>query len=252
MNMIENRLNAILAKHEDIATGILQMCDDLNADERISLSSQFQNELRTCLATNKFEEDVWDRLLSVMSPNELSEDVLSYLIQNGISLPTLCHMQLQDKWLMKLIAYDDAPLYTLAKRYYLSDKYSMLDFFQFYDQYLRNRDEVSLQLLDIYGNADKRGFLIFLCSNNKEFEYKERLQWHQVADQVQSLTNSKEIESIYKAYRNVGTVLAKVATNYFTSEEVLLELLSVKGITYANEIRKNSEKTLKMKRIAEQ
>ena len=38
--------------------------------------------------------------------------------------------------------------------------------------------------------------------------------------------------------------------NYFTPKEILLELLSVKGILYANKIRKNSEKTLKLKQLA--
>ena len=187
-----------------------------------------------------------------MKPDELSEDVLRYLIQNRISLMTLCHMQLHDKWLIKLTAYDEAPVYTLAERYYLSDKYSSLDFFNFYNQYLRNRDDVSLHLLDVYGKVDKRGLLIFLCSNNKEFEGTERLQWYRVADQVQGITNSTDIKSIYKEYQTVGVVLAEIANNYFTPREILLELLSVKGILYANKIRKNSDKTLKLKQLAEQ
>lgn len=252
MNVIENRFNVILSSDKDIATGIIEMCDDLNINEMISLSSQLQNELRTRLSMHKLEETVWDRLLTIMSPNEMSEDVLDYLIQNRISLPTLCHVQLQDKWLMKLIAYDEAPLYMLAKRYYLSDQYSILDFLQFYYRYLWHRNDISLHLLDIYRKNGKRRLLIFLCSKNKNFEHKESLRWHQVADQIQGLTNSADITSIYKEHKNVGIVLAEIATNYFTSDEILLELSSVKGIPYASEIRKNSERTLKMKRIVEQ
>lgn len=251
MNVIENRLNVILSRDDDIATGILQMCEGLNTDETISLSTQLQNELRDRLATNKLEEDVWDSLLSIMSPNELSENVLNYLIENRISLPILCHMQLQDKWLTKLLSFDEAPLYTLAKRYYLLDQYSLLDFLQFYNQYLWNKSDLCLHFLDIYGNVDKRGLLIFLCSKNEEFDHKEMLQWHQIADQIHGLTNSTDIKAIYKEYQNVGIVLTEIASNYFTSEEILLELLSVKGIKYANKIRKNSEETLKLKRIVE-
>ena len=183
-----------------------------------------------------------------MVPEEISEDVLAYLIQNNISSLALCHMQLQDKWLKKLVVFDDAPLYTLAKRYYLLEKYSPLDFLQFYNQYLRNRDDVSMHLLDLYKTADKRGLLIFLCSNNTNFENAEMLKWHQVADQVRVLTNSEEITTIYKAYQNIGIVLTEIAGNYFSSEDILLELLSIKGITHANKIRKASENTLKLKR----
>ena len=252
MNTIENKLNEILSKDGDIATEILEVLEDFNTGEAVSLNSKLQNELKTRLSMNPMKEEVWDALLSIMQADELSEDVLNYLIRNHISLPMLCHMQLKDKWLMKLMAYDDAPVYTLARRYYLSDEYSSEDFLQFYNQCLRNKDDISLHLLDVYSQADKRGLLIFLCSNNKDFEHKERLQWYRVADQVRGITNSADITSIYKEYRNVGIVLTEIASNYFTPEEILLELLSVKGILYANKIRKNSEKTLKLKRMAEQ
>ena len=252
MNVMESKLNEILSKAGDVAAEILQMCEDFTTDEMISLNFQLQNELRIRLATNKLEEDVWDRLLSIMSPNELSEDVLNYLIRNHISLPMLCHMKLQDPWLMQLMAYDDAPVYTLAERYYLSDEYSPEDFLQFYNQCLRNKEDISLHLLDIYGHAKKRGLLIFLCSNHKDFAYKEKLQWHRVADQVLKMTNSEDIQAVYEKYRKIGVVLIEIANNYFTPKEILLELLSVKGILYANKIRKNSEKTLKLKQMAEQ
>ena len=252
MNMIENKLNGILSKDGDVATEILQALEDFNTGEAVSLNPKLQNELKNRLSMNPMKEDVWDRLLSIMSPNELSEDVLNYLIRNHISLPMLCHMQLKDKWLMQLMAYDDAPVYTLAERYYLSDEYSPEDFLQFYNQCLRNKEDISLHLLDIYGHAKKRGLLIFLCSNHKDFAYKEKLQWHRVADQVLKMTNSEDIQAVYEKYRKIGVVLIEIANNYFTPKEILLELVSVKGILYANKIRKNSEKTLKLKQMAEQ
>ena len=153
---------------------------------------------------------------------------------------------------LKLMAYDDAPVYTLAERYYLSDEYSPEDFLQFYNQCLRNKEDISLHLLDIYGHAKKRGLLIFLCSNHKDFAYKEKLQWHRVADQVLKMTNSEDIQAVYEKYRKIGVVLIEIANNYFTPKEILLELVSVKGILYANKIRKSSDKTLKLKQMAEQ
>lgn len=248
----ESQLHAILSNNGDIASEILQMFEDFNTDEMISLDAQLQNELIYRLAKNPSEEIVWDTLLPLIQPDQLSENLFHYLVQNQISLLTLCHMPLQDKWLMKLVAYDDAPIYTLAKRYYLSDKYSPLDFMQFYNQYLRNNDDIALHLLDLYGKSDKRGLLIFLCSNNKEFKNKEKLQWYQVAEQVRGMTNSSDIQAIYRKYNKIGIILNEIASNYFTPKEILSELLSVKEILYANKIRKNSEKTLKIKQSAEQ
>ena len=253
MNVIEKRIYMLLLEGDDVdvAVGILQMFENLYTNEKISLSVQKQNELMIRLAASKFEENVWDRLLSIMEPSELSEDLLNHFIENKISLLTLCHMELQDKWLMKLIIYDDAPLYTLAKRYYLSEEYSSVDFLKFYNQYLRNRNDISLYLLDVCRSAVKRGLLLFVCLIDEKFGDKEKVQWHQIADQVRVLTTSKDIASIYKEYLNVGIVLYEIANNYFTPEEILLELSSVKGILYAREIRKISKNTLQLKRIAE-
>ena len=252
MNTIENKLNEILSKDGDIATEILEVLEDFNTGEAVSLNSKLQNELKTRLSMNPMEEEVWGVLLSIIQMDELSEDVLSDLIRDRISLTTLCHMKLQDKWLMKLMAYDDAPVYTLAERYYLSDEYSPEDFLKFYNQCLRNKEDISLHLLDVYGQAEKRGLLIFLCFHNRDFAYKEKIQWYRVADQVRGMTNSAEIQAVYEEYRKIGVILTEIASNYFTPKEILLELVSVKGILYANKIRKNSEKTLKLKQMAEQ
>lgn len=45
-NEIEKNLHAILSKDKDIATEIIQMCEELSADHNISLSFQLQNDLR--------------------------------------------------------------------------------------------------------------------------------------------------------------------------------------------------------------
>lgn len=252
MNALENKLNEILSGDVDISSKIVQICEDFNGNENVSLNAELQKELMIRLSTNKFEEEVWDKLLSILSPDDLTEEVLNYLIKNNISILTLCHMQLQDKWLVKLLAYDDAPLYTLAKRYYLSDKYSPHEFIQFYNQYLYSNHDISVYLLDLYRSADKRRLLIFLCSNNKEFEYKERLQWHIISDQVRVLTDNSAIASVYKEYPNVGIILNEIANNCFSAEEILKELSSVKGVEFAREIRKDSLITLGIKRITEQ
>ena len=86
MNTAERRLTEILSKDGDIANEILEMCEDFNTGEMISLNFALQSELIKCLEKNPLEEDVWDYLLSIMTPDELSEDVFLYLIQNRISL----------------------------------------------------------------------------------------------------------------------------------------------------------------------
>ena len=244
MNEIELRLTEILSTEKDIALCIIRVCENLSGDDRISLSLQLQTELITRLYKCELEEEVWDSLLSVVSPNALSEDVFNYLIQNNISIITLCHMDLQDDWLIKLSVFDNAPLYTLATRYYTLDKYSLQDFRWLYDHILISNNDIVVHLLDIFGNTSKRSLLISLCSDTKDFEYKEFLEWHRVADQVRDITDGKTISSIYVKYSKAGTVLNEIAKNYNTPEEILMELSSIKGIKDSRKIRNNSLNTL--------
>lgn len=250
--MFENRITNILSSDDDVAINIIQVCKNVNENGGVLLAVEIQERIMNRLLANSLEEEVWDMLLSVIDPKGLSEKVLNYLIQNNISLLRLCHMQLQDKWLIKLLEYDEAPLYTLSKRFYLSKEYSSIDFLEFYNHYLFNKSDLSLYLLELFEDSDKRSLLLFLCLINEEFKYREYLEWHQVSDRVRCSTYSEEIVDIYNAYRNNGIVLSKIATNYFTPNEILLELLSVKGIKYASQIRRSSEKTLKLKQSIKQ
>ena len=93
MNTIESKLNEILSKDGDVASEILQALEEFNTGETVSLNPGLQNELKNRLLMNPLEEAVWDGLLSVMKADELSEDVLSDLVRNRISLITLCHLK---------------------------------------------------------------------------------------------------------------------------------------------------------------
>ena len=249
MNPFEEKIIVFLSEKADFPGNLLKLLENLSVTEEISINSQIQDELRNRLKATIMEEEIWDTLLPILPPNELSEDLLKYLITNNIATVTLAHLQLPDKWLLKLAIYDDAPLYTLAKRYYLSKEYTSLDFLHFYKQHLQSKSDIVLYLLDAYPKAEKRSLLIFTCTNDRHFEKQEAVQWHQEADRVQGLTASNELSSVYQKHPNNGIILKQMAANYFTPDEILLELTAIKGIPYASEIRKISSNTLTVKRV---
>lgn len=248
MDDFEKKINALLAMDSDIAIEILDAIERYCGEDSVSLRSETLNKMTLRLAGNAHEEEIWDNILSVIPVDEIPNELIEYLIKKDISLLSLCHLPLEDKWLMKLMDYDDAPLYTLAKRYYLSDKYSMLDFSKFYQQYMRSNSSVSTHLLELYGNTDKRSLLIFLCQNNKEFKDKEKLEWNIVADQVKVSAESDNIADVYQKYKNVGVIMLAIAGNLFSPDNILAELSLVKGVSYATEIRKTSKETLKLRK----
>ena len=64
---------------------------------------EFFNKVITHFRGSENEDDVWDQLLSMLSPNNIPDEVLEYLIEKKIALMQLCHMDLSDKWLEKFI-----------------------------------------------------------------------------------------------------------------------------------------------------
>ena len=156
-------------------------------------------------------------------------------------------MPLDDKWLFKLINYDDAPLYTLSKRYYLMNKYSDSDFVQFYNQYLFCKQEILQNLLERNRDANRRKLLMFLCLHDERIDDKSQIQYHQVADEIRISLESHVIVNAYEKYRTNGIVLREIADNYYTPSEILNKLSVIKGVSFANEIRRKSKITLQIK-----
>ena len=156
-------------------------------------------------------------------------------------------MELKDEWLEQLCEFADEPIFTLARRYYLQESYSASDFIRFYNDYLVKMNDVSLHLLDIYKNAKKRRLLLELCLNDSNFNEKEIVNWYAVADQVKTIEDSKKIEYVFHQYSDIGVVLLEISNNRFTPKEILYKLSTIKGISYAGTIRKNSKDTLKLK-----
>ncbi len=245
----EFQMDELLKKDGDISKEIVDLIDLYNGEKyNYKLSSNIQHKIMNKL-TNVTQEEVWDRVLSSLSSSEISGEIIEFLIKNKICLQTLCHMDLSDKWLLKLIDYDDAPLYTVAKRYFLSDRYSSYEFAKFYCKYLCKYDYISIHLLELYKNSPKRELLIYLCFNNGSFSEKETLNHQKLSTQIKMMTNTEEISSVYGMYSEVGDVLLSIANNYFTPKEILEELCSIKHVKYASKIRMLSKDNLKIKEI---
>ena len=163
MQMIE-----LLNKKGDISKEITNLIYAFGFDERkITLSTYVLYKICERL-TNEEQEKVWDSLLSVLDVDSITDEIIEYLVKNKISILTLCHLELSNKWLIKLLDYDDAPIYTISKRYYLSSEYSFSQFVEFYCSHLCKYNYVALYLLDFYDASPKRELLKFLCFSASE------------------------------------------------------------------------------------
>ncbi len=243
----ENKLSELLEKDVDFCKEVIDLIYSSVCEiNDITLPYDIQHRIMAKLIGSNYEKEAWEAILSVLSSSEVSDDIVEYLIKNKIALTDLCHMNLKNKWLSKLIPYDDAPVYTMASRYYLSEDYSPNDFIEFYNLHLHKYDYISIHLLELYKNAPNRELLKYLCFNNNNFSKKEALNQQIIADKLLSETDEKEIYNIYNTYSDIGDILLSIAKNYFTPKDILKELCSVKNVKYASEIRQLSKENLKI------
>ena len=244
----EYKIDALLEKEADFCKELINLIYSSDCELKdLALDDNTQNRIITKLNQN---EEAWEALLSVLSPSYISDDIIEFLIKNKIALTTLCHMDLKNKWLLKLIPLDDAPVYTIATRYYLSETCLPNEFKEFYNLHLNKYNYISIHLLELYKNAPNRALLKYLCFNDSNFSEKEALHQHIVADKAMYETDEKEIHNIYSTYSDVGVVMLSIAKNYFTPEDILKELSVIKKVKFASEIRQLSKENLKLRGVA--
>ena len=245
----EIQLIKLLKKKGDISKEIVDLINSLDfKEQKLTISNYVLNQIRERL-TDAELEDLWNSILSSFDISHISDEIIEYLIENKISLLMLCHLDLLDKWLLKLIDYDDAPIYTISKRYYLSDEYSLDQFEKFYNSYLCKYNYVALHLLEFYDFSTKRELLKYLCFNDNSFSEKETLNQYFIADRVKTLIDSNEITSFYKECSKSSKVLLSIANNYFTPEDILKELSTIKNIKCAFKIRASCRENLRIRSL---
>ena len=164
-----------------------------------------------------------------------------------MALVTLCHMELSNERLVKLMKYDDAPIYKLSERYFVSNNYSDKDFILFYNKHLSDKEDISLFLLEFFTNSSKWDLLMYLCYENSNFINKKILEEYSVARKIQSEISSDMIMLIYEKYQESSIVLLSLAKNLFSPNFILNKLSTIKLVNNAKEIRKNSLITLRIK-----
>lgn len=213
-------------------------------DTPFFLSEDVQKQLIT-LFQNTEETELWELLLEHVDCSSLSDDVISYLINNKIALVSLCHLPLKDKWLKKLIYYDEDALMQLSERYYLSNLYSDSFFAEFYYHYLSKSQRCIQLLLDFYEDSSKRTLLLYLCKSDPN--YQQFINSYLIADTMTKCTDPDKIRATYNQYNQNAIIVTKIAKNYFTPNDILLSLFQTQNCPFASSIRKASKKTFETK-----
>ena len=176
---------------------------------------------------------------------EFTDEILEYLIDNKIAITELAHMELPEKWLVRLIKYDSMPVYRLAYKYYTDDNFSKEKFRAFFKQYLNDYPDIVSILLDLQEDSLKKDQLIKLCTESNNSCIKKYGESYSLAECVEKLDDPIKISRFYKENSDNSIIVKAVAQNSFTSLELLMILQKIKKVKDAKSIRMLAQENLK-------
>jgi hypothetical protein len=203
-------------------------------------------ELVTLLQNSNLEMLFWENIISLVSVDSISSNLFDYLVENKIALVPLAHLNLDNNKLEKISKYEADALFTLAKRYYENESYSIDLFCEFLSKHISGEMYEQLTFLS-KGELNKKNLLhYFICQTNVSVEIKEEIQKIIRAEEL-SITN--DISKLRNAYEeNDSLLLLSISSNFFTPIDILEKLSVIPKVKHASLIRKNSLRQLELKK----
>lgn len=228
-----------------LQTDHLKLLGDFAYDvDELEIESYLLDELCAVKHTAADRNEFWETIVPMISPNSFSEKLLSYLYSERIAIMELCHKEWSDKWLEKFAEFDDAPLYTLIKRYFLENKYSEEQFIRMAKKHIISNDHLFAYILDMYPFSGKLLRLLQLGMLHGEKKVQDLVESYLNAVRCATTVSPIEIANIYEKYKTDFRVLLGVASNPFSPMDILQTLTRISDCKKAKEIRIRSARTL--------
>ena len=162
-------------------------------------------------------QKVWDIAFDYIDANILTDSSIKYFIEHNIELVALSHMNLSDKWLIKLSNDFDEALLTISKRFYQDSNYTTQQFMALLIRFKEKADVFLTLLLLKNINHEKNKALIYYLSvycSDKEKIREETLFY--------VLSYTDDITFIRECYKtNKYKLLLAISKNYFTPNDIL-------------------------------
>ncbi len=98
-----------------VATERMAAYDNFRVSEKLLLELQSKFKLN-----DKQSIEFWRELIFRVSADDLTDEIIEFLSQNAITAEALAHLDLSDKWLLKLGEKYTEALQTYVLRYYTS------------------------------------------------------------------------------------------------------------------------------------
>jgi len=221
-------------------TGVIN--EDFYLDEYVkNMESDIVNpellvDIEEKIKGSEIEKLFWEKTLLFINVKCLKDELLDYLIDNNIANEFLGHLKLPDKYLWKLVDKTEEAVLTLGKRMYIEQKYKCGEFQDFLAKF-SNKYWLWDSLLNVKPVCnEKKKILIKMLFKITNFDdLKRKVITTTVSNRIK---NTKSIIVIKKYYKTmIPEYLLAISQNPLTPIYMLENLVNIKGIKYANQIR---------------
>ncbi len=188
----------------------------------------------------------WDVFLRYIDVSIFDDYCFNYFWENDISLNTLAHLDLHEKYLKILLHdYEEAYIF-LARRYYNYDRYSVYEFVNLISKC--KYESVFYDLLLYEKEINSKSNVLHKVIQNSTYLSQELKLFSQRIFKAKMLFCTDDIEMIEAYYnKNDYIYLAAISNNVLTPDNILRNLMQVSNIKYAARIREKSKETLRIK-----
>lgn len=241
--MLENILDDInrnlfhIDAVEKITNGYTE--NDLKADPKLI------KKWIIALKNSGQEEQFWNAVIPIMTEDSFSEDSLDYFLSHKVGCISLAHKNLPDKWLKKLIVFDDAALYRLAVRYYTDESIPGSKFIEAAQKYIINSLNLFSYLNELYPSTKQR-MLLYLGRQSSDNSVSAYAAGYLEALRLRYVDESEELQRAYQKAGDNDEILLALAENIFTPRSILQDLGRAAKIKNASKIRIAANETIRL------
>lgn len=215
--------------------------------ERLTIEEEkvYLEDIRLLLETVPgMESVIWEQILEQIEPDCLSDPLLKYFFEHKIALTTLGHMELPNQWLKRFGQYVEEALFTLGKRLYRNEEYSVADFANLLTEY-QSDSLLNILISQTPSHQSKRSVLVRACSEYGSADTQRSCSSMLQRERLLLSVDPVALNNAYYGDRDPEVLLA-LSQNLFTPKDVLEALTQIKSVSKAQIIRQSAQTTLKL------
>lgn len=202
-------------------------------------------KLIKCWKDNIIYEIYFEELLDYIDIKSFSNAIIDVMIKENVGIEKISHMPLKDEILSKLACVNQDAYMLYIRKLYTNSEYSEKELLEYF---AHNYNDSGYEYLCILNgsNYDKEIIIDYIANKISRKESVRALVHKRVkARTLRYETNNEILLSCIKENEYIYDL--EIAQNIFASEQILRELMKLKGLKYCKEIKRRAEETLQKK-----